>query len=240
LDHAVFLWNNLPNDSSSLAPIELFTRSRFPNYHHLRRLHVWGCPAYVLDPNLQDGKKIPKWAPRSRRGKFLGISPTHSSTIGLILNLRTGHVSPQYHVVYDDEFTTVPNAESGGLFNAERPFDAAQWQQLVEAGTERVIVDDDAVLPPLHRDWEPPPPPQFLLPIAPPCAPAVTDPEGENGEVLAPTLGPAPVVTPDPQPLPAPEGVEFDAFEPDLPPPEPDPVQHQQQQPTVTRSGRFV
>jgi hypothetical protein len=155
-------------------------------------------------------------------------------------------VSPQYHVVYDDEFTTVPNAESGGLFNAERPFDAAQWQQLVEAGTERVIVDDDAVLPPLHRDWEPPPPPQFLLPIAPPCAPAVTDPEGENGEVLAPTLGPAPVVTHDPQPIPAPEGaeapegVEFDAFEPDLPPPEPDPVQHKQQQPTVTRSGRSV
>jgi hypothetical protein len=159
LTHAVYLWNNLPSKQSSLAPLEIFSRTRFPNYHHLRRLHVWGCPAYVLDPNLQDGKKLPKWSPRSRRGKFLGISPTHSSTTGLVLNLRTGHVSPQYHVVYDDEFTTVPNAESGGLFNAERPFDADRWQNLVKAGTERVIVADDVELPPLHRDWEPPPPP---------------------------------------------------------------------------------
>jgi hypothetical protein len=159
-------------------------------------------------------------------------------------------VSPQYHVVYDDEFTTVPNAESGGLFNAERPFDAAQWQHLVEAGAERVIVDDDAVLPPLHRDWEPPPPPQFLLPTAP-RAPAVTVPEGENGDVLPPILGPAPVVTLDQQPLFVPEGVEapegveldfapdLDPAEPNLPPPGPDPVQ-QQQQPTVTRSGHLV
>jgi hypothetical protein len=250
LDHAVYLWNNIPNDVLSLAPLEIFTRSRFPSYTHLRRLHVWGCPAYVLDPKLQDGKKVPKWEPRSRRGKFLGISPNHSSTIGLILNFRTGHVSPQYHVVYDDEFTTVPNAESGGLFNAERPFNAEQWQQLVEAGTERVLVDDDDELPPLHRDWQPPPPPQFPLPT--PHAPIVTAPEGENGGVVPPILGPAPVVANVPQPIlvpegvEAPEGVDFDfapdpdpvVDEPNLPPPEPDPAV--QQQPIVTRSGRVV
>jgi hypothetical protein len=90
LDHAVYLWNNIPNEPSSLAPIKLFTRTCFTHYTHLRCLHVWGCPVYVLDPKLQDGHKIPKWSPRSRRGKFLGISPTHSTTIGLILNLRTG------------------------------------------------------------------------------------------------------------------------------------------------------
>jgi hypothetical protein len=80
-----------------------------------------------------------------------------------------------------------------------------------------------------------------------PRAPAVTVPEGENGDALPPPLGPAPVVALDPQPLLAPEGVEFDfaqdldpavVFEPNLPPPEPDPVQQQQQ--AVTRSGRFV
>jgi hypothetical protein len=25
--------------------------------------HVWGCPVYVLDKTLGDGKKIPKWKP---------------------------------------------------------------------------------------------------------------------------------------------------------------------------------
>ena len=47
----------------------------------------------------------------------------HSSTIGRILNLTTGFVSPQYHVVYDDLFSTVTNAESGGVF-AQEPFNA--------------------------------------------------------------------------------------------------------------------
>jgi hypothetical protein len=61
----------------------------------------------VLDPRLQDGKKIPKWEPRSRQGQFLGYSKVHATTIGLIRNIRTGYISPQFHVVYDEEFTTV-------------------------------------------------------------------------------------------------------------------------------------
>jgi len=35
----------------------------------------------------------------------------HSSSIGLIRNLDTEHVSPQWHVVYDERFTTVTAAE---------------------------------------------------------------------------------------------------------------------------------
>jgi hypothetical protein len=64
-------------------------------------------PTYVLDPKLQDGKKLPRWNPRSKLGQFLGRSTLHASSIGLIRNLRTGAVSPQFHVVYDDHFTTV-------------------------------------------------------------------------------------------------------------------------------------
>jgi hypothetical protein len=60
----------------------------------------------VLHPFLQDGKKIPKWAPKSRKGKFLDFSKHHSSLVGLILNPETKFVSPQYHLVYDELFTT--------------------------------------------------------------------------------------------------------------------------------------
>jgi hypothetical protein len=63
LEHAVYLWNNLPKYDSLVAPIELFTGTKFETYNNLRRSHVWGCPAYVLDPKLQDGSKIPKWKP---------------------------------------------------------------------------------------------------------------------------------------------------------------------------------
>jgi len=88
LQHAVYLWNILPDQYTKLSPLELITFSRVPNYTHLQRSHVWGCLTFLLDPRLQDGKKIPKWC-------FLGYSTCHSSTVSLILNLKTGSVTPQ-------------------------------------------------------------------------------------------------------------------------------------------------
>jgi hypothetical protein len=42
----------------------------------------------------------------------MGSSPLHASTVGLICNLRTNHISPQFHVVYDNLFETMHvNAE---------------------------------------------------------------------------------------------------------------------------------
>jgi hypothetical protein len=69
-----------------------------PNYRHLQRAHVWGCPVYVLDPTLQDGKKLPKWHARARRGLYVGVSPEHFSTVGRVLNTETGYVSPNITV----------------------------------------------------------------------------------------------------------------------------------------------
>ena len=117
---------------------------------------------YVLDPKLQDGKKILKWDPRSRHGQFLGISPDHSTTIGHILNFNTGFISPQYHVIYDDLFTMVPNAESSGIFH-DTPLTQDCWEQIVTSGHERIVALDDLDLrprgdpcnrqPSLHDDW---------------------------------------------------------------------------------------
>jgi hypothetical protein len=120
MDYAVYLWNHMPKRDLKISPLELFTNTK-QNHTHLRRTHVWGCPTYVLDPKLQDGHKLPKWNPRSRRGQFLGYSKEHSSTIGLILNLRTGYMTPQFHVVYDDLFQTVSNRVN--IDGVELPFD---------------------------------------------------------------------------------------------------------------------
>jgi len=104
LKYAIYLWNNLPKQESYMAPLELFASSKFDSYdhldsyNHLQRMHAFGCPVYVLDPKLQDGKKLPKWSPHRQCRQYLGPSLNHSSTIGCILNLRTGHVSLQYHV----------------------------------------------------------------------------------------------------------------------------------------------
>ena len=37
----------------------------------------------------------------------MGLSPDHASTVPLVLNLDTGAITPQFHVVFDDWFTTV-------------------------------------------------------------------------------------------------------------------------------------
>ena len=95
LDHRVNVWNYLPQSQSGLSPIELFTRTKWPHHNLISNAKVWGCPVYVLDPILQDGKRLPK----SHLGMYVGSSPSHSDTITRFLSLETGYVSAQYHSI---------------------------------------------------------------------------------------------------------------------------------------------
>jgi hypothetical protein len=147
LSYAAWLHNHTPQASNKLAPAEIFCGTNL-ECMLLRRARVWGCPTYVLDPRLQDGKKIPKWDPRARRGQFLGFSKDHSSSIGIIRNLRTGYVTPQYHVVYDETFSTVEADE----VIADDPV----WMDLIRFGREHVFEGEpveEKDLPRLHPDW---------------------------------------------------------------------------------------
>ena len=116
VDYACYVYNHLLK-SNGVAPADLFLGSMVPR-HKLKDLHVFGCPVYVLDPKLQSGKKLPCWQPRSHRGVFVGYSSRHSSDVPLVLNLQTGSISPQYHVVFDDDFSTVCS-----IFDSEEPPD---------------------------------------------------------------------------------------------------------------------
>ena len=104
--HACFLWNHVPNPSSGISPADLFTKVRFP-LSKLHEIHVWGSPAYVLNKRIADGQKIPRWEPRSNRAMYLGRAPQYASTVHLLLNLQSGSITPQFHVVLDDWFATV-------------------------------------------------------------------------------------------------------------------------------------
>jgi hypothetical protein len=138
VDHAVYLWNRIPNKSTKLAPIDIFTTLLHFGNNDLQRLHVFGCPVYVLDPALQDAKKLPKWSRRSRRGIYLGLSKVHSSNVHLVLHPETGHISPQYHLVFDDTFSTV---------YSDGQFDADVWNSLVTSNLEK---HSDADVPSNH------------------------------------------------------------------------------------------
>ncbi len=106
---------------------------------NLSPYHPFGCPAYVLDARLQGGSKIPRWEPRSRIGVYLGHSPHNANNMALILNLATGYVSPQYLVVYDDNFPTVD------CIQMERP--PPNWPILCSTSRE-LVTDENFELPP--------------------------------------------------------------------------------------------
>ena len=87
--------------------------------------HTFGCPVYILDSRMQTNPKgVLKWEPRSILGIYVGHSPAHIGSIGLVLNPKTGLVSPQYHVIYDDQFSTVSYMRDLSV----RP----NWEQLVK------------------------------------------------------------------------------------------------------------
>ena len=93
--------------------------------------HTWGCPVYVLEAGLQSGSiGPPKWDPRARLGIYVGRSPFHAGNVALVLNPRTGLVSPQYHVTFDDHFSTIPHLRSGTT--------PPDWVNLVRTSSEKV------------------------------------------------------------------------------------------------------
>jgi hypothetical protein len=103
----------------------------------VKNFHTLFCPVYVLDHRLQSagGPGPPKWEPRSRICVYLGHSPFHAGSIALVFNLKTARVSPQYHVLFDDDFSTVPNMERGEV--------PPNWDDLCHLSAESAT--DDSV-----------------------------------------------------------------------------------------------
>jgi len=129
------------NDSRTNAPTTKHNecpRSRFCRTARVPRLrdqHHFGCPAYVLSKNMQDGKKARKWEDRTRIGINLGFSPRHAHSVSLILNIEKGLESPQFHCMYDDLFETTTGTQS-------RLIPKAQWHH--KAGLTERDEDQDA------------------------------------------------------------------------------------------------
>ena len=129
MSYSVWLWNHLLNQETGLSPNEICYQTLEQNFNHLKQTHVWGCPMYVLKPTIQDDRKLPKWQPKSRQGAFLGFLDSHLTIIGLIKNLHTVSVSPQYHVVYNDLFTTVTNSGEDGIPVQQQ---SKHWENLIQ------------------------------------------------------------------------------------------------------------
>ena len=65
---------------------------------------------------------------------YVGRSPIHVGNVSLILNLSTGHVSTQFHVVFDETFSTVSSLKNGSV--------PASWKFICENNRELATNED--------------------------------------------------------------------------------------------------
>ena len=211
VQHAVYLYNRLPDPSTGIAPIDLFTRVRWVQ-RKFHDLHVWGCPVYVLDKTISDGKKLPRWKPRSQRCINMGLSADHASTVPLVLNPGTGSITAQFHVVFDDWFATIATSvDDLPDFNSpewSRLFGDSMYQYEFDSDDEEAAQDEapnvQEQLAAQRRDsvaraMENADPPQ-PLPVAPPPTSSLTPVTRANADSTQPptprtplTREPAPV-----------------------------------------------
>jgi hypothetical protein len=108
VQHTVWLFNHIPNQVTGLTSSEVFTKTT-SDHCNLFCSHVWGYPLFVLNSRLQDGKKIPKWNQRSCLAQFVDFSSEHSTLVAMVRNLKTNHISPQFHLIHNEIFETIIN-----------------------------------------------------------------------------------------------------------------------------------
>ena len=153
VDHACTIYNLLPHRSTGLTPMEFLTHVK-SDHADIRRMHVLFCPCFVLDARLAEGKKIPKFKMRSRMGQYLGTSRSHSSQVALVRNLHTEYISPQYHVLFDDDFETVYSGGSSG--DEFETIVNGLFETSLETYAEEEYDDDGELVyspPPLDEVW---------------------------------------------------------------------------------------
>ena len=141
--HAAHILNRIPSEETGRSPYELFTQQMWSK-SKLLDLHVFGCPVYVLDSALSGGRKIPRWSPRSSRCMYVGQSLKQGHAIPLVLNLDTGAITAQYHVVFDDHFQTVEANQVEGI-----DFDQPDWYETFGLTEWQYVAEDTSLTTPL-------------------------------------------------------------------------------------------
>jgi hypothetical protein len=139
--------------SKQATPFSLFTGEDPP--YTLQDFRVFGSPCYVLAKRLQDGDNYQKWKSRCWLGMYIGTSNCHASSIPLIYNPMTSHITPQYHVTHDESFTSV-NAQGHPAYEEvmEQLYEKATW-------IFQSRYDDEEALYYFSSFWTDPPPLQI-------------------------------------------------------------------------------
>jgi hypothetical protein len=107
IQHAATIYNTTkrrPRDYD-LSPWEQFTGERSKLNHTY--MHPLLYSVYVLDRRMQEGTSPHKWTKRTTQKVYVGHLHHYSKSVPMIWDPKTKLVSPQFHVMFDDNFDTV-------------------------------------------------------------------------------------------------------------------------------------
>ncbi len=142
------IYNNSPHKGlpENKTPNQVISRSGVNM--NIKHIHTFGCPVYVLSSELQQNEPYGKWKQRAQVGIYLGPSPHHNRNVALVLNRTTGLVSPQFHVVFDDNFDTIKELEDNhewkikAGFVAQRELQRTDRLQHAKSSNKRLLETD--------------------------------------------------------------------------------------------------
>jgi hypothetical protein len=107
IQHAATIYNTTKRRSRDydLSPWEQFTGER--SKVDPTGMHPLFCPVYVLDQRMQEGTSPPKLIKRTKQKVYIGHPHHYSKLLPMVWDPKMKLVSPQCHVMFDDNFDTV-------------------------------------------------------------------------------------------------------------------------------------
>ena len=122
------------------TPLQVASRTKVQT--NKKHYHPFGCPIYALENALQVGKPFGKWDQHSKVGIYIGQSPNHNKQVALMLNSKTGLVSPQCHVLSDNDFSSVKQDDIDSQWMIKAGFVTRAEERKIIKGNQQGTVDD--------------------------------------------------------------------------------------------------
>jgi hypothetical protein len=107
IQHAAIVYNTTKQRSQDyeLIPWEQVTGER--SKLDQTDMHPLFFRVYVLDQRMQEGTSPPKWTKRTTQKGYVGHLHHYSKSVPMVWDPKTKLVSPQFHVIFDENFDTV-------------------------------------------------------------------------------------------------------------------------------------
>jgi hypothetical protein len=105
-------------------------------------MHPLFYPVYILARRMQEGTSPPKWTKRSTQKVYVGHLHHYSKSVPIVWDPNTKLVSPQFHVMFDDNFDTIqaPDPNITQADNMDRLFKTNRYKYDDPFGNEHTYL----------------------------------------------------------------------------------------------------